>query len=173
MRDFTAPGGVGVQASTTRDFGAPGGIGVQEAELILVDYFVSSDVDEGTWLGEDGSATNLYSHINERLRNDATYIASASGGIEYVGGINVFITPGSRDNHLLEYCIRSDNGLPITITFVYFAGVGESPSRVVIAGPWVHDPGPSEWTSFMRAISRAQAEAISNYPGVAIVCEPG
>lgn len=149
------PGAELVEDDGAREASLPGsGILSRGSLPTLAQYFVTADVDAGTWTSNQGGS--LYAAVDEASVSDVDYIQSALGpsADTAILAFGNCLTPIDFDNVTLRYRIKGIVDCNLTVKLM--SGTDEIAS-------WDHTPAPTVFTTYERAIDAGTAATI-NFP---------
>jgi hypothetical protein len=125
--------------------------------------YPASDVTDGTWTNQAGSATNLFASIDEPdTPSDTDYIQSVANPTAELAelGLASLPDPQASDNHsiIVRAFVDALTGGDVSLTTELRQGA----SALSTPASWI-DTLTDVPTNFSHALSAAQADAITNY----------
>jgi hypothetical protein len=114
----------------------------------------AADVTDGAWLNELGSATHLYSSIDETTASDADYIytMSASTCEVALGALN---DPGVGSDHIVRYRAKGDGSTDLIVT------LRQGASTTIAT--WTEANASSTMTTYEHTLTTGEADNITDY----------
>lgn len=125
-------------------------------DIVLTDYAPVSDKLANSWVPSVG--TSLYGCVDENPADDADYITSPPNPGGTFCDLQFAVQPPVADTgHTISYRIKTTGGIPMTVR-LFQTGL--------MIKEWVHNPGPSNYTTFNQTLTPAEADTITNYPSL-------